>query len=65
MTRIGELGTTQAATGNRRKLLVILMMEVLSSPETSVLTRAALRNVPEDAILHTVPPHLPIASAFN
>jgi hypothetical protein len=57
VTRIGELGTTLAVTSNPRTLhrflvtanvipsspiLVTLMMEALSSTETSVLTRGSV-----------------------
>jgi hypothetical protein len=63
VTRVGELGTTLAGRSVRRLLVTAnvpsssipftLMMEALSSSETSVFTGAIRRNITEGAILHS------------
>jgi hypothetical protein len=52
ITRMGELGTTLAATNNRStQILETLMMEAIRSSETSVLTRTKRRKTSEDGTL--------------
>jgi hypothetical protein len=56
MASSGLLGRVALVTANvapSSPILVTLMLEALSSSETSVLTRVTRCNIPEDATLHS------------
>jgi hypothetical protein len=54
MMKNGVFWDVTASVVPSSPIIVTLMKETLSSSETSVLTRATRRNIPEDTILHVL-----------
>jgi hypothetical protein len=48
IVKVASIGDVPSST-----IVILMMMEVIRSSETSALARAARRNMPEDGIIHS------------